>query len=115
MHHRQFQFPQTYSGQYGQQPFFPQQPMPMQPFFPIPHQMMPLPFQQMPQQPLQYSPPYDQQPRPPFGATILNQFQDESGQIDINKTLATVGQLANTVQQVTPVIKQFGSIIRYFR
>lgn len=46
---------------------------------------------------------------------ILQQFQNENGQIDINKMLSTVGQLANTVQQVSPVFKQVGDLIKSFR
>lgn len=118
MYQRQFPLPPNQIGQNYEQPFYPPQPMQMPPMFPVPQQMLPMPFNQMPNQPFNYPPPYQQssqQPRPPLTASVLNQFQDADGQIDINKTLATVGQLANTVQQVTPVIKQFGSIIRYFR
>lgn len=50
--------------------------------------------------------------RPP---SLWTQFQNESGQIDVNKMLSTVGQLANTVQQVTPVVKQLGDFIKGFR
>ncbi|HLS20543.1 MAG TPA: YppG family protein [Bacillota bacterium] len=115
MYQRQFPFPPNQIGQSYEQPFYPQQQMPRPPFFPMPQHMLPIHFNQMPNQPFNYPPPYQQPPRPPLSASVLNQFQTDDGQIDINKTLATVGQLANTFQQVTPVIKQFGSIIRYFR
>lgn len=39
-------------------------------------------------------------------------FQDENGQMDYDKMFNTVGQLAKTVQQVSPVIQQFGSMIK---
>lgn len=45
-------------------------------------------------------------------AGFLSQFQAASGQIDVNKMLATVGQLANTVQQVTPMLKQLSNLIK---
>ncbi len=46
---------------------------------------------------------------------ILAQFQTPEGQMDVQKMLSTVGQLANTVQQVSPVIKEIGAMIRVFR
>lgn len=55
--------------------------------------------------------PIHSQPSPSF----LTQFQNEDGQMDINKMLSTVGQIVNTVQQVSPVIQQFGSIVKSFR
>lgn len=56
--------------------------------------------------------PLPNQPQPPG---LLSQFQDSNGQIDFNKMFSTVGQLANTVQQVSPVIKQFGSFMKNLR
>lgn len=46
---------------------------------------------------------------------IMTHFYDENGQIDLQKMLSTVNQLANTFQQVTPVIQQIGSLIRLVR
>lgn len=46
---------------------------------------------------------------------ILAQFQNENGQVDLNKMISTVGQLANTVQQVTPVVKQINDLFKTFR
>lgn len=46
---------------------------------------------------------------------ILSQFQNGNGQIDVDKMLTTVGQLANTYHQVAPIIKQFGSFMKNFR
>lgn len=59
--------------------------------------------------------PFGPPSRPPLTASMLQQFQDADGHIDFNKMLSTVGQLANTVQQVTPVIKQLGSFMNQFR
>lgn len=59
---------------------------------------------------------YQQQPQQPSTtAGILAQFQTAEGQMDVQKMLSTVGQLANTVQQVSPVIKEIGAMIRVFR
>ncbi|WP_249872711.1 YppG family protein [Oceanobacillus saliphilus] len=47
------------------------------------------------------------------GATSY--FYNGNGQIDFDKVLSTVGQLASTYHQVTPIVKQFGSLIKNFR
>lgn len=46
---------------------------------------------------------------------LLSQFQKDSGQLDVDKMLNTIGQLANTYHQVAPIVKQFGSLMRIFR
>jgi len=46
---------------------------------------------------------------------VMQQFLDENGQVDIQKMLQTVGQFADTVQQVSPVIKQLNDLVRSFR
>ncbi|WP_099156484.1 YppG family protein [Virgibacillus ndiopensis] len=43
---------------------------------------------------------------------LFSYFQDKNGQMDLDKMFSTVGKLANTVQQVSPVVKQFGSIMK---
>src|SRR5699024_8132538 len=43
-----------------------------------------------------------------------HQFLNENGQVDVNKMLSTVGQLAHTVQEVSSVIKQVNDIIQSF-
>jgi len=78
----------------------------------------PYPMAQQPdyyhfQQPNPYFQQQAQQENPTAG--ILAQFQTAEGQMDIQKMLSTVGQLANTVQQVSPVIKEIGAMIRVFR
>ncbi|HLR74313.1 MAG TPA: YppG family protein [Virgibacillus sp.] len=85
---------------------------PMTPFdqFAKPAQPMNWPMQTQSQANPQMPPSYQQQP-----PGVLSQFQDSSGQIDINKMISTVGQLANTVQQVSPMIKQLGSFINSYR
>lgn len=46
---------------------------------------------------------------------VMQQFLDENGQMDFQKMLSTVGQFADTVQQVSPVIKQLNDLVRSFR
>lgn len=46
---------------------------------------------------------------------MMQQFLTEDGQVDIQKMLQTIGQFADTVQQVSPVIKQINDLVRSFR
>lgn len=46
---------------------------------------------------------------------MVQQFLDANGQVDIQKMLKTIAQFADTVQQVSPVIKQINDLIRNFR
>lgn len=46
---------------------------------------------------------------------FLNYFQDKNGEVDFDKMLSTVGQVANTFQQISPMVKQFGSIMKTFK
>lgn len=57
-----------------------------------------------------YFQPPEKKPNP-----IMAHFYDENGQMDLQKMLSTVNQLANTFQQVTPVIQQIGSFVRLIR
>lgn len=57
----------------------------------------------------------NQQRYPTSEQHIMQQFLTEDGQVDIQKMLKTIGQFADTVQQVSPVIKQINDIIRSFR
>ncbi|RCW73041.1 YppG family protein [Saliterribacillus persicus] len=45
-------------------------------------------------------------------SNFITVFQDENGQIDIDKVLDTIGQLNATYQQISPVVKSFGNIIK---
>ncbi|MGJ9459416.1 YppG family protein [Oceanobacillus sp. CF4.6] len=42
-------------------------------------------------------------------------FYNGNGQIDFDKVLSTVGQLANTYHQVSPIVKQFSTLVKTFR
>lgn len=96
------------------------------------HQQSPFEYYSKPSQPESWPYPMFQQPNdyqlqqqgPYFQQQIqqsnpssgfLAQFQTPEGQMDVQKMLSTVGQLANTVQQVSPVIKEIGAMIRVFR
>ncbi|MFB1051752.1 YppG family protein [Paraliobacillus sp. JSM ZJ581] len=46
---------------------------------------------------------------------FIQYFQDKDGQMDLDKMLSTVGQVANTYQQVTPMIKGIGSFLKGFK
>ncbi|WP_226038162.1 YppG family protein [Aquibacillus saliphilus] len=62
---------------------------------------------------------------PPVGApgqslnqppkNLMSYFQDKNGQVDIDKMLNTVGQMANTYHQVSPIVKGIGSFMKGFR
>lgn len=58
---------------------------------------------------------YDEFSNPTMQSNFLAQFQTTDGQLDVEKMLSTVSQLAHTFQQVSPVIKQFGTAIKSLR
>lgn len=43
---------------------------------------------------------------------FLTYFQDKDGQLDLHKMLTTAEQFANTFQQITPLVKQVGSLVK---
>ncbi|TXL61690.1 hypothetical protein FHP05_12465 [Cerasibacillus terrae] len=44
--------------------------------------------------------------------SILNYFNDENGQFNLDKMLSTVGQMANVYHQVSPIVKQFNALVK---
>src|SRR5699024_11122347 len=105
-----------------QQPFYKQgpgyyNPMPQKPYMPNSHPHAPGPY---PKTPFEHfakpkQPPFWNQPQqppntPPNQQPPMNNFkayfQDDNGQMDYDKMFNTVGKLAKTVQQVSPVIQQ---------
>lgn len=52
------------------------------------------------------------QPKPNVPNGLLTYFQDKDGHVDLDKMFSTVGQFANTFQQITPVVKQVGSLMK---
>ncbi|NLI68428.1 MAG: hypothetical protein GX374_07270 [Bacilli bacterium] len=57
----------------------------------------------------------NQRRQPASDHHLMQQFLTEDGHVDIEKMLKTIGQFADTVQQVSPVIKQINDLIRSFR
>ncbi|MUK89728.1 hypothetical protein GMD78_15265 [Ornithinibacillus sp. L9] len=119
-----YHHPPSYRQSYTNNPY----PSNQQPYSPYYQQNEPLqtqtPFEYFskPKQPPNWYQ-YTQQQNPnsfeqqyaPAPKGILSQFQDENGQINLDKMLSTVGQMANTYHQVQPIIKQFGDLIKTFR
>lgn len=54
---------------------------------------------------------YSQKPIQPPMHSLVSYFHDKDGNLDLNKMLSTVGQLSNTVKQVSPLFKQFGALL----
>lgn len=46
---------------------------------------------------------------------VMGYFHDDKGQLDVDKMLSTVGHMASTFQQLTPVVKSLGSLFSAFR
>ncbi|ARI78849.1 YppG family protein [Halobacillus mangrovi] len=44
--------------------------------------------------------------------TFMNYFQDEEGQLDLDKMMSTTGQVMKTVKQVSPIVKGIGSFVK---
>ncbi|MFZ3578904.1 YppG family protein [Virgibacillus sp. DJP39] len=45
----------------------------------------------------------------------LTYFHDKNGEVDFDKMISSVGQVATTFQQISPMVKQFGSIMKNFK
>lgn len=77
------------------------------------------PYEQFEKPPLQFpwenDMPQAPYPNPPLKPAhgLMAHFQDENGQLDIDKMLSTVGQLANTYHQVYPIFKQIGGLLKF--
>ncbi|MBP2079821.1 YppG family protein [Oceanobacillus polygoni] len=61
-----------------------------------------------------FSPNMNANPGQP-SAGPMSYFQNGNGQLDFDKVLSTVGQIASTYHQVSPIIQQFSSLIKNFR
>ncbi|QHS24108.1 hypothetical protein GWK91_14800 [Virgibacillus sp. MSP4-1] len=90
------------------------------PNYPKPNQGMNSPYEsfQKPPMPIgQNSMPPNQMGGPyPKGANpFLQAFQDQNGQMDFDKVFSTVGQVVDTVHQVSPIVKQVGSFMKNFK
>ncbi|PLT28427.1 hypothetical protein CUU66_19345 [Peribacillus deserti] len=45
-------------------------------------------------------------------SSILNQFKTQDGSLDINKMMSTAGQMMNTMNQVSSIVKGFGGMFK---
>ncbi|MFD1448469.1 YppG family protein [Oceanobacillus profundus] len=48
-------------------------------------------------------------------ANPMSYFQNGNGQLDFDKIISTVGQIASTYHQVSPIVQQFSSLIKNIR
>ncbi|MFC0523716.1 YppG family protein [Pontibacillus salicampi] len=72
---------------------------------------------QKPPQPTQWNPYVSaQQNMPPLQQQqqkgIMQYFMDKNGQLDLDKMLNTMGQVANTANQFSPLVKGIGSFMK---
>lgn len=51
----------------------------------------------------------------PGPSGIMGQFTDKNGQMDFDKMISVVGQIAGTYHQVSPIVKQLGSLMKLVR
>lgn len=85
--------------------------------FPQPH-ITPYELYAKPAQPLDWM---NGGQNPPGGnanqaqAGMTGTFTDSNGQVDFDKTIATISRLASTYHQVSPIVKQLSSLLRMFR
>ncbi|UOR10330.1 YppG family protein [Halobacillus amylolyticus] len=48
-------------------------------------------------------------------SSVVSYFQDEQGQLDFDKMMSTTGQVVQTIQQVSPIVKGIGSFVKGMR
>lgn len=106
---------------------FPAPGMPMQPtnrppvkksFNPFANPLQPINPQQQPQG--NTANPYPQQQfmqksQPSGISSVMNQFKTQDGSLDVNKMMSTAGQMMNTVNQVSSMVKGMGSIFTFVK
>lgn len=74
-----------------------------------------------PPQPNQWNPYYSlEQQFPQYGQMngqkgLMQYFQDKNGQLDLDKMLSTMGQVANTANQFSPLVKSLSSVLTGFK
>ncbi|MCD5325838.1 MULTISPECIES: YppG family protein [Pontibacillus] len=81
------------------------------------------PYEQFakPPQPNQWDPYYSLQQQSPMNGQqqkppgMMQYFQDKNGQLDLDKMLSTMGQVANTANQFSPLMKGLGTFIKGFK
>src|SRR5699024_3694429 len=102
-----------------QPPYYPYQaPFQSNGFPPQPnmhHQSYPSPYQQMPFHQGKWQPPHQSMgagQQKSLTKGIMGYFQNDEGQLDFDKVLNTAGQVGNTYQQVSPLVKGIGSFFK---
>lgn len=107
-----FFFPPNYQMPNYHQPnqYPPQYSQMTQPYFPPAHPNMP--FHQG-----NWQPPFQGMQgmgvgQKPTAKGVMGYFQNEQGQFDLDKVLNTAGQVANTYQQISPLVKGIGSFLK---
>lgn len=103
--HHPYQHP-FHSNPYPHQQNINQQHMNQQPY--------PPPYANMAHQKGQWQPPYQGMApkQKSFTKGLMGYFQDDEGQIDFDKVLNTAGQVGNTYQQFSPLVKGIGSFFK---
>ncbi|SFB04364.1 YppG-like protein [Lentibacillus halodurans] len=111
--------PYPYPPMYSSNPadFYPYPSSSANPHYPS---QFPTPFEvySKPKQPMNwegYPQPGAISSHPPLPNHLLYYFQDHNGELDLDKMLSTAGQVANTVQQISPMVKQVGDFMKQFR
>ena len=92
--------------QYGQYPFSPNM-----------NHLTPYEMYAKPPQPLNPATgnPFDTQHATNSAQGILGIFTNPDGQVDFDKAMTTINQLASTYHQISPIVKEFSSILKAFR
>lgn len=98
-------------------PSMPRQQPTNTPYYPYSH---PTPYEHYakPPQPLNLMSPNQEAYENPEGQTqagFLRAFTDANGQVDFDKTMTTINQLASTYHQVSPIVRQVSALIKMFR
>ncbi|ENH96383.1 hypothetical protein J416_11085 [Gracilibacillus halophilus YIM-C55.5] len=111
MENEDHRFPSTQDPFFGSFPYQQQYPMapnqPMTPYQYFQKPVMPPPYQEMSNQ----FPPTSGKPK----HSVMGMFQNQNGELDVDKVFQTVNQMANTYHQVNPIIKNVGSWIKKFQ
>ena len=79
--------------------------------FPV-RQPTPYELYAKPAQPMDWFQPQKQSASP---ADMVGSFTDNNGQVDFDKVLTSINQVASTYHQVSPIVKQLSSLIKIFK
>lgn len=51
-------------------------------------------------------------PQPANSSSLAAYFQDENGELDLDKVFATTGRVSNMIKQVSPLVFRLGSFLK---